>query len=103
MYIPTATICFRPDDPDGLTWLVRVVWSGPEPIDRPEVGGWAFDGSSPRQRSLAERLVRAVNGGAVYAEPKLVRDVNNHTYVRARETQFFHKRHLDKSLKAVGY
>jgi hypothetical protein len=71
-------------------------------IDRPNVGGWIF-GTTPSQVSLANRLVKAINAGAVYCDAKLMTDVNGKTYVSANTTEFFHKRHMNVSLKKVGF
>ncbi len=95
MYKPTATL-----DANANGIIVDVVWSAPVPLDRPNVGGWLFDA---KQRSLAERLVRAINDGAVYHNARVVRDINGKSYIHAEQTQFFHKRHMEKSLRAVGY
>lgn len=106
MYTPTATLSEknnplpRPSEPDAKELYVNVTWNGPTPLDRPCVGGWVF---SPSQRKLAERLVRAINAGVVYTSPTLRTDVNGRTYVEAKQTQFFHKRHMHKSLLAVGF
>lgn len=85
-------------DMDGLH--VQVSWSGPEALDRPSTGGWLFDES---QRRTAERLCAAINAGVVYKNPRMVRDVNGRSYVQAEQTQFFHKRHMNSSLRAVGF
>lgn len=92
--IPTATLT---ETADGFE--VNVTWTG-QPLDRPSTGGWLFD---TKQELLANRLTAAINGGAVFKNPRVLTDVNGKTYVRADQTQFFHKRHMAKSLTAVGY
>lgn len=87
-------------DMDGLH--VQVSWSGPEALDRPSTDGWLFD-ESQSQRRTAERLCAAINAGVVFKEPELLVDVNGRSYVQAEQTQFFHKRYMNSSLRAVGF
>lgn len=94
---PTATLRV-----EGDTVHLDVTWSGPEVLDRPCTGGWQFN-NDRRGVTFAGRLAQAINAGRAYREPKLVRDVNGHSYIEATTTQFFHKRHMDASLRAVGF
>lgn len=80
---------------------VRVEWHGPTLLDRPSTGGWGFT-DDRRGNELAERLALAINLGRAYTNAKLDRDVNGRTYIVAETTQFFHGRHMAKSLTAVG-
>ncbi len=91
--VPTATLV-----PTGEGFKIEVVWSGN--LDRPNVGGWLF---GKKEKAIAARLVAAINAGKVYATPEIKTDVNGKTYVHAETTQFFHKRHMNVSLKAIGF
>lgn len=99
-YRPLACLTFGINEVQDLYFEVKVIWSGPEPLDRPDVGGWLFNHN---QRKLAERLVKAINSGVVFKNPRVVKDIHGATYVEAEQTQFFHKRHMNKALQAVGF
>ena len=94
MLKPTATKTF---DADGIH--VTVTWSG-VPLDRPIGYGWLL---GAKDELTADRLTAAVNAGVVFKNPTVMKDVNGKTYVSADTTQFFHKRHMKKSLTAVGF
>lgn len=51
--------------------------------------------------SLASRLCDAINAGAVYKDPKIVKDIYGKTYVQA--TCALYTRHLNKSLRDIGF
>src|SRR5437016_5921404 len=95
-WTPTAKIIERLDE-----IYVEVTW-GPEKLDRPSVGGWSFD-TTAKQRSLAERLTKAINAGVVYKNPRKLTDIGGKTYISAEQTQFFHEQYMNKSLLAVGF
>ncbi len=96
MYYPTATII----DQDGGDVLVNVTWKGFQPLDRPSTGGWSFPA---KKLQVARRLARAINAGVVYKNPQRLLDVNGDAYIQAETTQFFHGRHMEASLRAVGF
>jgi hypothetical protein len=82
------------EDRDGeLT--VWYDWPG---VDRPQTYGIGINGGS---RKLAERLVRAIEAGAAYADPEIKTDVNGKTYVQARSLVL--ARCLNADLRRLGY
>lgn len=89
------------DRGDDDTVSVRVEWHGPTLLDRPSTRSWAF-ADDRRGNAMAERLALAINLGRVYTNPTLTHDANGHTYIDATTTQFFHGRHMAKSLSAAG-
>lgn len=95
MLKPIATLVER-----QLTWFVDVTWTGC-PLDRASTGGWLFDLD---QKSLAQRLVKCINADKAYKpNVEIKTDVNGKTYVSAETTEFFHKRHMNVSLKKLGF
>ncbi len=106
MYKPTATVTRQTDPADSqgnrrTSIYVNVVWTG-GPLDRPNVGGWSFPDTTTG-RKTANRLAAAINAGKVFKDAKLATDVNGKTYICAETTQFFHGRHMNSSLKAIGF
>ena len=103
MYKPTAYLEERPSPLKeiGMEFYVSVWWSG-EPddalLDRPHSFGWAVSG---HKRALAERLVRAVNAGAVFGTAFVKRDVYGKTYIEADCK--VSGRHLNTDLQRLGY
>lgn len=101
MLRPTAKIEVRPDhDCKSLEIYVDVMWEG-EPLDRPSTGGFGF-ARTPHNLTLARRLARAIEAGAVYSNPRVVRDVNGATYVQASNLHYLH-RHSNASLWKLGF
>lgn len=80
---------------DGLS--VHIIWDSPA-VDRTDVGGW---GLGLRHRALAERLIRAINAGKAYRNPRLATDVNGKTYVQADHTIL--GRHMNADLTRLGF
>lgn len=87
---------------------VKVKWSGN--VDRNDSFSWGLADTSwrsynPRQwehkRSLARRLVAAVNGGAVFSNPQLKVDVRGKTYVSADCSVY--GKHMNATLSRLGY
>lgn len=76
---------------------VGVRWHG-WPLDRPDTGGW---GLKRTDRALAERLVRAVNAGAIYGPAEVRLDVNNQTYVQADARLL--ARLMNSELRRLGF
>lgn len=76
---------------------VNVVWGGAE-LDRPTTYGF---GLKANHAGLATRLKRAIDAQAVFTDPKIVNDVNGHTYVMAKCLVM--GRYLNADLKRLGY
>ena len=55
-----------------------------------------------QRRHLANRLVAAINAGAVYSNPKIVRDCFGGTYVAADSVRML-GRTLSADLRRIGY
>lgn len=98
---PTATIT---TDADGVHVIVS--WADAEgkvQLDRPSTGGWGFD-DSPKGRKTAERLAACINAGKAYKpNPKVKTDTGGKTYLDTDTTEFFHGRHMNTSLKKLGF
>lgn len=96
-FTPTATATYRPDREE---WHVDVTWTCDMPglLDRTAGGGWLF---GPKHQRLAERLVAAINDGAVHGTPELRTDVNGKTYVHASSKVLGRSANAD--LKRLGY
>lgn len=95
---PSAKIVNRHHPSDGTSLYVEVVWDAE--VNRKSTGGWTFNRNQLR---LAQRLTDAINAGVVYKNPKVLIDIYGETYVSADTTEFFHARHMNKSLEAVGF
>lgn len=87
---PTANITTDTDD----GFHVNVIWDAP--VDRPCTGGYLMP-----NRKIAERLVAAINAGAVYVDPEIRTDINGRTYVSARARVL--GRHANADLRALGF
>jgi hypothetical protein len=74
---PSARIEIQTDEHTGRHLVVETTWTGAA-LDRPDGIGF---GLSLAKRALAERLVRAINAGAVFTRPEIKVDVNGATYV----------------------
>ena len=80
-------------------WRVSVTWMSPtHHIDRTGGAGWQL---GTKHQKLAERLVRAVNAGAVLQNPTLKVDVNGNTYVEATSSVL--GRTLNSDLNRLGF
>jgi hypothetical protein len=90
---PTATV--RPAA-DGLH--VEVTWGGAA-LDRPCTSGWLL---ALVHAELAVRLATAINAGAVYSNPRIVRDCNGATYVQADSVRML-GRTLNADLRRIGF
>jgi len=85
---------------------VEVTWSARNPdgtraalLDRPHTFGWAV---SLGHGALARRLLAAINAGAVYSNPRIVRDCNGATYVQADSVRML-GRTLNADLRRIGF
>jgi hypothetical protein len=74
-----------------------VVWHGAD-LDRPHTDGWSL---AINKMSLAMRLKKAVDVGAVFQNPKIVTDINGKTYVSAEGHLM--GRYLNAELKRLGF
>lgn len=93
---PTGVVTTRPADEYGPAMLVvETHWHG-QNLDRPNTGGTAV-----KDQRMADRLVRAINSGAAYSNPKVVRDVSGQTYVHADRA--FMGKYLNADLRKLGY
>lgn len=81
------------DEDGGTVW---VMWKG-QLLDRPCTYGISVG----RDKALIARLVKAVNDGAAFPNPVIVRDNNGDSYVRS-ETKV-HGRRLNADLRRLGY
>lgn len=103
MLKPTATITtevFSDMGPETRIH-VEVTWGGAD-LDRPSTGGFILGPvSMSGKMKLAQRLVRAIDEGAVYTDPKVVKDVNGKTYVQAHCKVM--GKYLNAALKRLGY
>lgn len=92
---PTARIEMTNEIASGkLCYTVRTYWKG---VDRPVTEGI----STGHNMQLAVRLAAAINAGRVYANPHISTDIHGQTYVSARCVLY--TRHLNKSLKEIGF
>jgi len=80
-------------DPTFGDYRVEPVWAG---VDRPRTGGW-----SVRTRADAERLERAIRAGVVFADARVVTDVNGQTYIQAERRVM--GKYFDADLRALGF
>jgi hypothetical protein len=69
--------------------------------ERPELST-RFGMSCGKSRLLAERLVRAINAGAAWTNPQVVRDVHDVEYVTFDGSQVM-GRYLNADLKRLGF
>jgi len=93
---PVATITRGPDYDGRMRIDIDVTWIGAD-LDRPHVGGWAISDKP----ALATRLKTAIEAGAVYANPKIVKDSNGKTFVQAKSLVL--GRHMNADLKRLGF
>lgn len=94
-FTPTARLEYC-DRPAG--WHVSVVWSCDTPglLDRADGMGCILD-----SKATAERLVAAINAGAVFGTAELHTDVNGRTFVHAARK--VRGRTANADLKRLGY
>jgi hypothetical protein len=93
---PTARV-ERYDDPElGQGWRVDTLWPI-EGLDRPHTHGYVLGNNS----RLADRLSRAIEDGAVYENPRIVRDVDGRTYVQAHAKVM--GKYANADLRRLGY
>lgn len=95
---PRATVTFE-EAPDRWTpagWHVRTTWKTTPPIDRTDGLGFLL-----RNRTTAERLVRAINDGVVFVDSYITHDVNGKTYVAARSLVM--AKYANADLRRLGY
>lgn len=81
---------------------VRVIWSGPKPLKRPEVEGWSF-AATEKGVALANRLYKAVNAGVVYKNPVLKKKPNGDTFVSAAHVEPLPPGKIKNGLKRLGF
>ena len=79
-------------DSDPACVTVGPVWDG---VDRPYTFGWSV------KASLAPRLVRAIQAGAVFHDVSVATDNGGKTYVAAKATML--GRHMNADLKKLGF
>lgn len=87
----------------GETDLVLKIKATPQlGMDRDDVAGWIF---GLEQRSLAERLKSCIEAGAAWEGYEIITDCDGNTvaYPLAVDGAFFHKRHMNASLKRCGF
>lgn len=93
---------------DGENFLHLEVFASGIDVDRKEasglvrVHGWMF-GLEPSQRKLAERLKKCIEAGKAFKGYEIRTDIYHETYISAEENGFFHKRHMNASLKKLGF
>jgi hypothetical protein len=95
--VPKAVIATARTPGGGTRYTVNVHWTGAK-LDRPHTFGWSTGSSS----DLAARLARAVNAGAVFSNPEVVKDVNGKTYVEADQVPMIGRR-LNADLTRIGF
>jgi len=95
----SATVAVAVDG-EGRDYLrVAVTWTvAGATLDRPSTGGFGLKLS---HRALAERLVRAINAQAVFANPAIKRDVNGATYISAASRVL--GRMINADLRRLGF
>jgi len=81
--------------PDGREYIVDIITVSPE-VDRPHTYGICT--SKPR---LRDRLVRAIEEGAITLNPSVATDINGKTYISF--TSAVMGKHLNANLKQLGY
>lgn len=92
---PTATM--QPDAEHPSWWLVSTTWASSLPnLDRYDGIGYLC--SSKRN---AERLCRAINAGAVFADPRIAFDIYGAAYVAT--TSRVMGKYMNADLKRLGY
>ena len=79
---------------DDGGYLVQPVWAD---VDRPISGGYCCG----KNRSLAERLYRAMKAGPVFSETTLKTDCNGKTYISANLV--IRMRCANADLNRIGY
>lgn len=79
---------------------VDTVWTG-VPLDRPNTGGWLIGGNDARKNKLADRLVRAINAGAVHTNVTIATDIYGQTYVTANRNIL--GRMMNADLNRLGF
>lgn len=77
---------------------VKATFTSPVPTDRGGSYGW---GLRPTHARLAQRLVAAINDGAVFADFRIGTDVHGQTYLSATSTIL--GRTLNADLTRLGY
>ncbi len=83
--------------PDEVTrYVVEIYWTGAN-LDRPNTYGI----SCGSNHKLALRLATAVDAQVVFLNPRIVRDVNDKSYVEA-ECRVM-GRHLNRDLQRLGF
>jgi len=91
---PSAVITLR-DNLNYYVYYVEVFWTGTK-LDRPTTVGIVVE-----KKSLAERLKKAVDAGAVHTNPQVVRDCDGKSYVQANCKVI--GRTLNADLRRLGF
>ena len=102
--VPEVRISYTTSDTTGNKVIhCEIYWNG-EGIDRP-VSYIIVLLDNPRYRKIAERFQKAVADGAVYHNIRIVKDVNQKTYVEAETPQYMcvMGKYLNTDLKKLGY
>lgn len=88
---------------DGETVLELNVLATPQlKVDRPDIASWEFN---LKQRPIAERLQRCIDAYKAFVGYTVEKDVEGKTYVieETADGIFFHKQHINNSLKKLGF
>lgn len=91
-------IKFRKEE-DGSTALVLDV-TADGLADRSDVAGWVFP---VKKKEMLLRLERCIKANKAYLGYEIKIDINKKTYISATQSQFFHGRHMNASLKKLGF
>jgi hypothetical protein len=82
-------------DSEGLH--VVPIWND---VDRPDSYGWSMN-ATPKNKSLATRLVNAIKAGRVMTNPIVCKDKDGKTFVSSGMTVL--GRHMNADLKRLGF
>jgi hypothetical protein len=95
---PTATMEYEAatDKWSPAGWHVKTEWTTNPPVDRPRTHGFLI-----RNQKVAERLVAAINAGAVYVDAEIKMDIHDQTYVAARSLVM--AKYANADLRKIGY
>lgn len=99
---PTAIVNKYDMSPYGGSSGIEVAVDWGETVDRRISGGIVVNSVNPKTaRQLVKRLVKAINAGVVYTNPKICKDLFGQTYVDAECRVVGRK--LSADLKRLGF
>jgi hypothetical protein len=99
-----ASIVIEPPTPCGTYDYERIVVEGrwvDSGADSDYGMGWSLGKPSPKTRALADRLIAAIDAGAIFPQPRIKTNAHGTTYVSSIPSVC--GRGLNASLRRLGF